>query len=67
MPQNETLKSVKIKSIDLIKNYKSFVNYKWTDFLAANNQKFSDFNIIFGSNGSGKSSVTNIFKSSFLG
>lgn len=51
-----------IKKIISIKKYKSFRDYSWHRFLNA--EKFhTKTNILYGENGSGKSSVCNILKS----
>lgn len=51
-----------IKKIPLIKNYKSFQEYSWHNFF--NTENFHPrTNILYGENGSGKSSVCNILKS----
>jgi len=51
-----------LKSIKIIKNYKSFQDFSWSSFF--NNQEFhKTANIFFGENGAGKSSICNILKS----
>lgn len=57
---------MEIRKIQTIKNYKSFSDFSWDNFCkdSSNNVKiFSNFNVIFGENGSGKSSICDIFKS----
>ena len=52
---------MKLKSIKKIKGYKSFQNFTWQPFL--NNETFHDeVNILYGENGSGKSSIVNLLK-----
>ncbi|MBU1350144.1 hypothetical protein KJ992_00960 [Patescibacteria group bacterium] len=52
---------MKLKEIKKIKQYKSFQDFDWQPFF--NSEKFhDDVNILFGENGSGKSSVCNILK-----
>ena len=52
---------MKLKSIKNIKGYKSFQDFSWQPFL--NNEIFHDeVNILYGENGSGKSSIVNILK-----
>ena len=53
---------MKIKQIKTIKNYKSFQDFSWHIFFNAKNFH-DDVNIMYGENGSGKSSVCNILKS----
>jgi len=53
---------MKIARIKNIKNYKSFVDFNWTNFF--NNEEFNqNMNIFYGENGSGKTSICNFFKS----
>lgn len=55
-----------LKKIKSIKSYKSFTDFSWTKFCkdSANNEKVLDkFSVIFGENGSGKSSVCEVIKS----
>jgi wobble nucleotide-excising tRNase len=57
---------MKIKRISSIKNYKSYTNYQWATFCVGSNRQVKDFekfNLVFGENGSGKSSICEIFKS----
>ena len=52
---------MKLKAIKKIKQYKSFQDFAWKSFF--NSEKFhDDVNILYGENGSGKSSVCNILK-----
>ncbi len=52
---------MKIKKLSRIKKYKSFQDFRWSNFL---NTKFhNETNILYGENGSGKSSICNILKS----
>ena len=52
---------MKLKRIKNIKAYKSFQVFSWQRFL--NNESFhDDVNILYGENGSGKSSIVNILK-----
>jgi len=52
---------MKLKEIKKIKQYKSFQDFDWQPFF--NSEKFhDDVNILFGENGSGKSSICNILK-----
>ena len=53
---------MKIKKVKTIKNYKSFQDFSWHKFFNAENFH-DDINICYGENGSGKTSVCNIFKS----
>jgi len=53
---------MKILKINTIKKYKSFEDFSWHRF--CNTEEFnSETNIFYGENGSGKSSICNIFKS----
>lgn len=53
---------MKLKAIKKVKRYKSFQDFTWQPFF--NNERFhDDVNILYGENGSGKSSVCNILKS----
>ncbi len=52
---------MKLKAINKIEQYKSFQDFNWNPFF--NNEKFHDrVNVLYGENGSGKSSVCNILK-----
>jgi len=52
---------MKLNKIKKIKGYKSFQDFSWQPFL--NNEAFHDeVNILYGENGSGKSSIVNILK-----
>lgn len=56
---------MKVRKIQNIKHYKSFSDFSWCDFCKdrSNNEKtFSGFSLIFGENGSGKSSICDILK-----
>lgn len=58
--------TIMIKKISKIKQYKSFQEFSWDEFCknkSGQEMLFQKFNIIFGENGSGKSSVCDIFKS----
>ena len=51
-----------VKKLPIIKKYKSFQDYSWHNFF--NTENFHPkTNILYGENGSGKSSVCNILKS----
>ena len=52
---------MKLKAIKTIKHYKSFQDFVWQSFFN-NNEFHPDVNILYGENGSGKSSVCNILK-----
>lgn len=52
---------MRIQKIVQIERYKSFQNFIWTDFFDGS-ENFSNLNIFFGENGTGKSSICNIFK-----
>lgn len=53
---------MKLKSIKKVKGYKSFQDFTWQPFF--DNETFHDeVNILYGENGSGKSSITNLLKS----
>ena len=52
---------MELKKFSEIKNYKSFVDYKWDNFFKGST--FNKINFIYGENGSGKSSLVNIIKS----
>jgi len=57
---------MKIKRIDKIEEYKSFSIFDWSDFCKDKNgdiQNLTSFNVVFGENGSGKSSVCDILQS----
>jgi len=66
---------MQIKKITSIKSYKSFVDYEWSAFCkdrAGAEIVLNPFNLFFGENGSGKSSICEILKdlsqhTSFLG
>lgn len=51
----------KIKKLSLIKKFHSFESFEWINLSTDNN--FNNYNLIFGENGSGKSSIVQIFKS----
>jgi AAA15 family ATPase/GTPase len=56
---------MKIKKINHIKDYKSFVDFKWSGFCidsAGGEKSFCPYNVLFGENGSGKSSICEILK-----
>ena len=53
---------MKIKQVKTIKNYKSFQDFCWHQSFNAENFH-DDTNILYGENGSGKTSVCNILKS----
>lgn len=56
---------MKIKKINYIKEYKSFIDFKWSEFCldsAGGEKSFCPFNVVFGENGSGKSSICEILK-----
>lgn len=52
---------MKIKKIGVIKKYKSFQDFSWNRFFNVENFH-NDVNILYGENGSGKSSICNILK-----
>lgn len=59
---------MKIRKIKLIQGYKSFKDYSWDKFCIndqGQEQIFNSFNICFGENGSGKSSICEILKDLF--
>ena len=48
---------MKIKKINHINEYKSFVDFKWSEFCigsAGGEKSFCPHNVLFGENGSGK-------------
>jgi len=53
---------MKIRHVKTIMNYKSFQDFSWHKFFNAENFH-DDTNILYGENGSGKTSVCNILKS----
>ena len=53
---------MKLKAIKKNKQYKSFQDFTWKSFFNSDNFH-NDVNVLFGENGSGKSSVCNILKS----
>lgn len=56
---------MKIRKIQTIKKYKSFSDFSWDKFCkncSNNEQTLSNYNVIFGENGSGKSSICDILK-----
>ncbi|MDA8272860.1 MAG: AAA family ATPase [Deltaproteobacteria bacterium] len=57
---------MEIRKIQTIKNYKSFSDFSWVKFCkdrSNNEQVLSNYSVIFGENGSGKSSICDILKS----
>lgn len=57
---------MKIRKIQSIKNYKSFSDFSWNKFCkdcSNNEQVLSNYSVIFGENGAGKSAVCDILKS----
>lgn len=52
---------MKLKSIKKIKGYKSFQDFDWKSFLSTDTFH-DDANILYGENGSGKSSIVNLLK-----
>ncbi len=57
---------MKISKITSIKKYKSFINFRWSSFCRNNDGQestLSPFSVVFGENGSGKSTICNILKS----
>jgi len=57
---------MKIRKIQSIKNYKSFSDFSWDKFCkdcSNNEQVLSNYSVIFGENGAGKSAVCDILKS----
>jgi|GEM_PF-1054435 len=56
---------MKIKKINKIVGYKSFHDFKWSDFCKSadgTEQSFNPFNLLYGENGCGKSSICEILK-----
>lgn len=56
---------MKIRKIQTIKNYKSFSDFSWDKFCkncSNKEQTLSNYNVIFGENGAGKSAVCDILK-----
>ncbi|KKS31145.1 hypothetical protein A2380_01540 [candidate division WWE3 bacterium RIFOXYB1_FULL_43_24] len=52
---------MRLKKIKTLKKYKAFNDFSWQLFM--NNEVFHDeFNLVFGENGSGKSSIVNLLK-----
>lgn len=57
---------MKIRKIQAIKNYKSFSDFSWDKFCkdcSNNEQVLSNYSVIFGENGAGKSAICDILKS----
>lgn len=57
---------MKIRKIQTIKNYKSFSDFSWDQFCkdcSSNEQALSNYSVIFGENGAGKSAICDILKS----
>ena len=57
---------MQVKKIKTIKGYKSFADFEWTKFCKNNGGQESilgNFSVVFGENGSGKSSTCDVLKS----
>ena len=57
---------MKIKKITTIKNYKSFLDFSWNKFCKnadGKEQSLQEFSIVFGDNGTGKTTICDVLKS----
>jgi len=56
---------MKVRKIKVIKGYKTFTDFKWQEFCKNKDGQevvLQNFSVVFGENGSGKSSICDIFK-----
>ncbi|MDE0519924.1 MAG: hypothetical protein OXH71_04435, partial [Candidatus Dadabacteria bacterium] len=57
---------MKIKKIAAIRNYKSFLDFSWDKFCKnadGKEQSLQKFSIVFGDNGTGKTTICDVLKS----